>query len=448
MSRFLRLGSAPLVVASLLTPWLAGCIVQQPARVVYEPAPQPVPYQQAAPSPPPAYNPPPAYAPPPSSEQNYDDSPPAYGPDDDAVAVRAPEPPPPLPDYDQPPCPEEGYIWTPGYWHWSPGGYYWVPGTWVQPPQVGLLWTPGFWAFSTGVYIWHAGYWGPHVGYYGGVNYGYGYGGFGFEGGRWEGNHFAYNRAVNNVNTTVIHNTYNTTVVNNVTINKVSYNGGPGGVAAQPSPQERMYSHESHVPPTPVQTTHVTEARNNPALFAHANNGKPAIAATVRPAAFTGGGVVSAHGATSSPLIQNFNRPAGGNPVTPQPPPQPAGGAAAQGPQPAQLNTGRPGAPSYQPNVARPPGAGGPPAYAGRPPAVGAPPTQFNPRPPVNATPPANAAPQAQFARPPAGNPNAVRPPSQSPIQNYQPKSGGNPAPAPRNNNNKPHENEGRDRDR
>ena len=27
--------------------------------------------------------------------------------------------------------------------------------------------------------LWHAGYWGPHVGFYGGVNYGYGYGGVG-----------------------------------------------------------------------------------------------------------------------------------------------------------------------------------------------------------------------------------------------------------------------------
>jgi len=38
--------------------------------------------------------------------------------------------PPPLPVYEQPICPGDGYIWTPGYWGWS-DDYYWVPGTWV-----------------------------------------------------------------------------------------------------------------------------------------------------------------------------------------------------------------------------------------------------------------------------------------------------------------------------
>ncbi|HTY83228.1 MAG TPA: YXWGXW repeat-containing protein, partial [Silvibacterium sp.] len=46
----------------------------------------------------------------------------------------APEPPPPLPDYDQPPCPGDDYMWTPGYWDYASTGYYWVPGVWVQAP--------------------------------------------------------------------------------------------------------------------------------------------------------------------------------------------------------------------------------------------------------------------------------------------------------------------------
>ena len=41
-----------------------------------------------------------------------------------------------------------------------------------------------------------AGYWGPHVGYYGGVNYGFGYMGIGFAGGVWAGGAFRYNTAV------------------------------------------------------------------------------------------------------------------------------------------------------------------------------------------------------------------------------------------------------------
>ena len=52
--------------------------------------------------------------------------------------------PPELPVYEQPLCPGDGYIWTPGYWAWD-GEYYWVPGTWVHgsrsrvPLDSGLL---------------------------------------------------------------------------------------------------------------------------------------------------------------------------------------------------------------------------------------------------------------------------------------------------------------------
>src|SRR6516165_7296045 len=135
--------------------------------------------------------------------------------------------PPELPVYEQPVCPSEGYIWTPGYWAWDGDDYYWVPGTWVQPPAVGYLWTPGYWGWSREGFIFHEGYWGPEVGFYGGINYGFGYFGHGYEGGRWDHNHFYYNRSVNNVNVTQIHNVYNTTIVdNNTNVTRVSYNGG------------------------------------------------------------------------------------------------------------------------------------------------------------------------------------------------------------------------------
>src|ERR1700684_3143485 len=93
--------------------------------------------------------------------------------------------PPVLPVYTQPPCPTDGYLWTPGYWAWGPAGYYWVPGVWIAPPRVGVLWTPGYWGFGGGIYAWHAGYWGPHIGFYGGVNYGFGYAGVGLGGRVW-----------------------------------------------------------------------------------------------------------------------------------------------------------------------------------------------------------------------------------------------------------------------
>jgi hypothetical protein len=214
--------------------------------------------------------------------------------------------PPALPVYEQPICPGAGYLWTPGYWGYGADGYYWVPGTWVVAPSVGVLWTPGYWGWGGGGYLWHAGYWGPHVGFYGGINYGFGYGGVGFVGGRWNGGVFAYNTAVMHVNTTVIHNTYvDRTVVNNVTVNHVSYNGGTGGVTARATSAEMAAEHEHHIAPTSMQTQHEHAASTNRALLASENHGRPAIAATAKPGEFSGHGVVAAR--TASP--NGGNRP-------------------------------------------------------------------------------------------------------------------------------------------
>src|SRR5580698_5312991 len=143
--------------------------------------------------------------------------------------------PPALQVYQQPLCPTDGYLWTPGYWGYGNAGYYWIPGAWVAPPQAGFLWTPGYWGFSNGLYAFNAGYWGPTVGFYGGVNYGFGYGGRGFDGGRWESGHFSYNTAVMRVNTSVIHNTYVQKV--SYSSNRTSFNGG-AGIAVRPTASE------------------------------------------------------------------------------------------------------------------------------------------------------------------------------------------------------------------
>jgi len=163
-----------------------------------------------------------------------------------AVGVTVGIAPPALPVYEQPAMPAEGYIWTPGYWSYGPGGYVWVPGAWVRPPQVGLLWTPAWWGWSNGAYLFHAGYWGPHVGFYGGINYGFGYSGIGFAGGMWVGGAFHYNSAVTNFGGVHVTNVYNKTVVNNVTVNRTSFNGGAGGVQARPNEAERVAAHENH----------------------------------------------------------------------------------------------------------------------------------------------------------------------------------------------------------
>jgi WXXGXW repeat (2 copies) len=257
--------------------------------------------------------------------------------------------PPVLPLYVQPPCPASGYIWIPGYWAWAAENedYYWVPGAWALAPVVGFLWTPGYWGWADGAYLWHGGYWGRHVGFYGGINYGFGYGGVGYQGGYWRGSQFYYNRSVTNINTTNITNVYNRTVINNVNVNRVSFNGGSGGIMARPNASQLAAEHERHVGFTPTQRQHEQLARGNNSLRASVNGGRPPIAATPRAGMLSGRGVVAARGAdrpahapggsasrsdrppTANRAAQNL--PSRGNAATrPQygghgnPPPQPA----------------------------------------------------------------------------------------------------------------------------
>ena len=207
--------------------------------------------------------------------------------------------PPELVVYAQPICPQEGYIWTPGYWAYGEDGYYWVPGTWVEPPSVDLLWTPGYWGWDNDRYAWNEGYWGPEVGFYGGVNYGFGYGGVGYDGGYWRNNQFSYNTYVNNVGRGRFHNTYNKRVNVN-TRNYVSYNGGSGGLTTRPTAAEESAAHARHEAPTATQSGHQRAASQNHDLLASVNHGRPPIAATSKPGEFTGKGVVAARGSSAA----------------------------------------------------------------------------------------------------------------------------------------------------
>lgn len=224
-------------------------------------------------------NQPDPYAAPYPSDSNYDQN---YD-DYETPAAYAPEPPPELPDYQQPPCPGDNYIWTPGYWDYAAGnGYYWVPGVWVLAPYEGALWTPGWWGFDRDRYAWHRGYWGRHVGYYGGVNYGYGYDGYGYQGGYWHGDRFAYNRVVNNVAPSREHEiySYRFNAANNT---RVSYNGGSGGVQIRPRPAEVVAMHEQHNAPLAPQLQLAQEARSNRQNFANANHGRPTEPVAAQP---------------------------------------------------------------------------------------------------------------------------------------------------------------------
>jgi hypothetical protein len=195
--------------------------------------------------------------------------------------------PPPLPVYEQPICPGDGYLWTPGYWAYddSISDYYWVDGAWVLVPEEGFLWTPGYWGWKDGGFIFNDGYWGQEVGFYGGINYGFGYFGEGYGGGRWDHGHFFYNRSVNNVDISINHNVYNTAIESH-NENRVSFNGGAGGIAVHANQQQEAVARGRHLAPVAAQNEHVQAARANPEARASVNHGKPGAGATTLPVGY------------------------------------------------------------------------------------------------------------------------------------------------------------------
>ncbi len=228
---------------------------------------------------------------------------PNQNPDDynyaEQPTATADQPPPPLPDYDQPPPPADGYIWTPGYWGWGPAGYYWVPGAWVEPPYMGALWTPGYWGFYGSRYSFYPGHWGLHIGFYGGINYGFGFVGYGYEGGYWNHDHFFYNRVYNHIDVRRVHNVYNYRANVNVHANfrenehvnanqhfnegpRASYRG-PQGVQAQPRPTEGAAWREPYAPRMNTQVQHEQHYASVRGQAAAQNHGRPATPAVSRP---------------------------------------------------------------------------------------------------------------------------------------------------------------------
>src|SRR5579862_1075886 len=201
------------------------------------------------------------------------------------VGVGISVPPPAIPVYQQPMLENPNYMWTPGYWAWGSGGYYWVPGTWVAAPQPGLYWTPGYWAFDNGAYYWNNGFWAPQVGFYGGINYGFGYYGNGFVGGMWNGPAFSYNTAVMTVDRTVVRRVYvNKTVITKTIVDRdrTSFNGGDKGVQLRPTPAQ-LALRRSGMAPTSVQREHEQVAAQDRHHLATVNNGHPEHGAMAHP---------------------------------------------------------------------------------------------------------------------------------------------------------------------
>jgi YXWGXW repeat-containing protein len=218
-----------------------------------------------------------------------------------AIGVSASIAPPLLPIYSQPPIPGPGYVWIPGAWAFDGAEFYWVPGYWALPPAADLLWTPGYWAWNDADddYVFDAGYWGPTVGFYGGVDYGFGYPGAGYYGGYWRDHQFYYNRAVNNLGAARITTAFNRPVPA-APENRVSFNGGKGGTTVRPTPAELAMAREHHIAPTAAQVEHQQAASKMADLRFNANHGRPPIAAMQRPNEFHGAHVAAATAAAAA----------------------------------------------------------------------------------------------------------------------------------------------------
>jgi len=146
-------------------------------------------------------------------------------------------PPPPLPDYSQLKLPGTIITGRPAYWSYASGGYYWVPGAWVMVPWVNALWTPRTGATMAAATAGTEVIGDRTFGFYGGIDYGFGYTGRGITAAYWNHGTLNYNRAVTNVNVSV---TMSTTipVPNSGSRNRISYNGGRGGINARPTPRK------------------------------------------------------------------------------------------------------------------------------------------------------------------------------------------------------------------
>ncbi|TLY79439.1 MAG: hypothetical protein E6K42_08000 [Gammaproteobacteria bacterium] len=132
-------------------------------------------------------------------------------------------------------------------------GYIWIPGYWAWDDDQ-YYWVPGTWELAPAVgFLWTPGYWGWSDGFY-----------------LW---HAGYS----------------------------------GGVAVRPTAAEMAVEHERHIGVTALQRQHEQMARSDTSLRASVNGGRPAIAATPRPAVFSGHGVIAARGA--SPAGHRTDRP-------------------------------------------------------------------------------------------------------------------------------------------
>ena len=203
---------------------------------------------------------------------------------------------------------------------------------------------------------------------------------------------------------------------------RASFNGGAGGTTARATPEQLAAAKDPHEKPTAAQRAHVRAASMSAGAFATSNHGKPAVAATARPAGSAEPAAVKAAPAAltapEAPKPSAAPKPA----TAPKPAATPAN-EPVQKPHPAEGEHARP-----QAVAPATPGARELPHPAAAAPHAPPRPQAHAPQPQVHAAPPAAHPPQAHAA-PAAAHPPQVHaaPPAVHPPQAAAHPPGGHP---------------------
>ena len=140
--------------------------------------------------------------------------------------------------------------------------------------------------------------------------------------------------------------------VTNTNVSRTSFNGGTGGVTAQPNAEERAAANEHHTAATGEQTEHEHTASTNKAQYAAANHGTPGVAASPKAGVMSGSGVVGAKGAAGNTNAEHGTAKNGGAPKN-------SGSNAANGNNKGGGNGGKKNPPPPKQGKKNPPPKGG-----------------------------------------------------------------------------------------
>ena len=160
-----------------------------------------------------------------------------------------------LPVYGQPICPGDGFLWTPATGRMTTASPITTgcQACWFRRRKSVSCGRRKAGGWGDGGYFFNEGYWGPTVGFYGGINYGFGYYGEGYGGGPWNNGHFFYNRSVNNINVVNIHNVYNERELRSTTSTASAITEGQVG-SRRVQQRSKLQANQRHIPAVAAQT--------------------------------------------------------------------------------------------------------------------------------------------------------------------------------------------------